>query len=140
MKEVKLKKCFWHLRDIENMCDCERVYFDIMIDFEQIRLFICKDYYVQKIRNILEGVDKEIQTNHYINNEFKYAQEAFIEFIINNEFNQPILNKISTYRDRYNKFSVNICVCERPFISVEIDIFKYLELLYNDGIRVNCPS
>ena len=51
MKDFYVPECFWQLDNtyVEN-CDCNKIFFDVMIDFEEYRLILCKDWYVMKVK------------------------------------------------------------------------------------------
>lgn len=152
MKYFYVPECFWQLDNtyVEN-CDCNKIFFDVMIDFEEYRLILCKDWYVMKVKSIMNGLEKGIQRidtnvyayfhNYQVSDDIKDIQASIISYIISNYFKTPIIDKIIDDRDRdkYKRgvqyrhigremyFSHNYIVCKRPLIYHKVNVLKFIE-------------
>jgi len=138
--EFIVPECFWGLDNTYiRRCDCNKVFFDVMIDFKQIRLVICKDWYVMKVKSIIARIENEIKVNYrswergtYVR-DIKEVQSIIIKYIVEKYFKQPTLDRV-IHKNKYdanfyfhNQFDLTIITCERPLMYERIDILKAIE-------------
>lgn len=146
MEDFQVPECFWQLDDtfVEH-CECSKIFFDVQIDFVDYRLVICKDWYVQQVRNLQNNVTNDIEKNskrYSIRDGIKDIQSKIIEYIITKYFKTPIKDKIqiqgkSDWSRISNKMYTrgHIVICNRPYMYYSFDIFKFLEFyLYEQHI------
>jgi len=126
IEEYYIPLCFWEDKHSQKTCDCDKVFFDVMIDFKWYRLIICKDWYIMKFKNISQNIDNEI-TYCFCRSYHVSVISSIINFLIEKYFKTPIEDKFCVeYKNRKN-LNLHIIKCDRPFISKEIYIYKFLE-------------
>jgi len=137
-------ECFWGLDDtFVTSCTCNKIYFDVLIDFKDYRLIICKDWYVMKVKSLQADIETEIRTGgdvwsrRYYERDIKSTQAVIINYLIEKYFKTPILDKLIHNMQGYyfgasSNEMLNVVICERPLIFRRLDIFKFMEYYVYD--------
>jgi hypothetical protein len=135
MKPFSVPECFWGFQKTYCECNCEKVFFDVLIDFEKYRIMICKDWYAHKIKSLINGVKCDIENPYtYRNPSIHECQEIIIEYIITEYFEQPVMESVK-HIEPENRFANgnhkiffrhSIRICKRPSMYVFVDIIKFI--------------
>lgn len=132
-------ECFWGLDNtFVQLCTCNKIYFDVLIDFKEYRLIICKDWYVMKVKSLQADIETEIRTDKYVwrlryyERDIKSTQAVIIDYLIEKYFKTPVLDSLihnmqGYYRGWHTSEILTTIICERPFIFRRLDIFKFIE-------------
>ena len=155
MKNITIPRCFWEIDAVDYDCECKKVYVDLTVDFEPIRVYMCKDWYIFEIKRLIDGKDKGC--DNYKHNVWgsglKYAQELLYRTIIDEYIKQPITDRLKTnsttsqngYIHRDSPFvapqkagnisdvGMNVVICERPFFYESISALKFIQYVYTTG-------
>lgn len=155
MKDITIPRCFWEIDAVDYDCECKKVYVDLTVDFEPIRVYMCKDWYIFEIKRLMDGKDKghDNYKHNVWGSGLKYAQELLYRTIIDEYIGRPITDRLiidtpSHPIDRVHWSSnfltpqktgnisdvkMNLVICERPFFCESISALKFIQYVHTTG-------
>jgi hypothetical protein len=130
IKEINLDVCFWSIEHEHYKCECDKVYFDLNIDFNWCKVIICKDWYVMKLKNFM--MNSAWATPKYI---IEDAKENFIKYLYEEYFKTPIFDEICD-NNNGRIFGISnpyIEICNRPYIARKVSVMRLLKFAYGSN-------
>lgn len=139
-------ECFYNPSNTNNLkpCDCDKIFFDVYIDFEKVRMVLCKDWYNMIFKNIRNEIPCVVEHKNtwYNTLESEKIRRSIVNYLIKTYLKTPVYEAME-YDRNYNSwgrhdFNMSIVLCERPSLTVYINPFKFISwYLLEDGISIS---
>jgi len=152
IKTIVFNKCYWLIDEENEMgvkCSCDKTYFDVLVHGESVRLIVCKDWYVNRVRQILNN-EHDVSNNDFHGHQYRTAsihtidsaKERTLHEIIIKMFNGWLPIEYET-RWSYQKGTratplnrnIGIRVCDKPLIYAYVsfsNLYKFISEYKND--------